>query len=468
MTGTRAVIYVRQSIARDESVSLELQETACREHCKRHGYTVTQVLADPGISGRTWQRPGVKAALQAIESKQADVVVLWRWSRLSRSRLDWAVAVDRIESAGGRIESALEDVDVATSSGRFARGMLAEVAAFESERIGDGWREAQARRARAGLPHSGRPRFGYTYTPASGHAPDPDTAPILADLYTRYLAGETIGQLCAWLNSHSIPTTTGGVWHLQTLRRVLDSDFAAGMIRYQGRSIPGAHPAIITPDTHARYREARARRAGTGKRERSPYVLSGLVRCAECGGAMGVATRSGREQWTCIRSRDRRGAAPHPAFHVTGALLHRAVRAWLERVADQINQAANSTPLPAVADPAARRARDTLARTDARLLTLARKNLDGIITDAAYIALRDELGATRAALAREVAEHDARQTRADPNGQAAAHDLLRDWDLLAVAARREILATLIDHIAISAQPKGSLERVTVVPLPGVV
>ena len=140
-TAPRAVLYLRQSVAREESISLELQEIAGRRYCEQRGYEVVEVLADPGISGRTWARPAVQHAVRMIEARDVDVIVVWKWSRLSRSRRDWAVAVDRVEGAGGRLESSTEPVDTTTSTGRFTRGMLAELAAFESERIGDTWRE---------------------------------------------------------------------------------------------------------------------------------------------------------------------------------------------------------------------------------------------------------------------------------------------------------------------------------------
>ena len=48
-----------------------------------------------------------------IEHGQADAIVVWRWSRVSRNRLDWAVAVDRVEAAGGALESATEAARIA-------------------------------------------------------------------------------------------------------------------------------------------------------------------------------------------------------------------------------------------------------------------------------------------------------------------------------------------------------------------
>lgn len=43
----RAVLYLRQSTYREESISLELQESAAREHARRMGYHVVAVESDP-------------------------------------------------------------------------------------------------------------------------------------------------------------------------------------------------------------------------------------------------------------------------------------------------------------------------------------------------------------------------------------------------------------------------------------
>lgn len=37
---TQAIIYARQSISREESISLELQESACRQYAEQHGYEI--------------------------------------------------------------------------------------------------------------------------------------------------------------------------------------------------------------------------------------------------------------------------------------------------------------------------------------------------------------------------------------------------------------------------------------------
>lgn len=67
----RAVAYLRQSTYREESISLELQEEACRAHAAREGYDVVAVEADPGISGRTFDRPAVQRVMAMIAAGTA-------------------------------------------------------------------------------------------------------------------------------------------------------------------------------------------------------------------------------------------------------------------------------------------------------------------------------------------------------------------------------------------------------------
>jgi DNA invertase Pin-like site-specific DNA recombinase len=292
---SRAVLYLRQSTYREESISLELQETACREYAQRRGYSVVGVESDPGLSGRTFNRPGVAAVMDKVDRGDADVIVLWKWSRLSRNRLDWYQAADRAQQAGGRIESATEPIDTSTSIGRLSRGMMIEIAAFESERAGDQWKEAQERRIRNGLPHDGRNRFGYVYdADAKMHRPDPATGPVLVELYERYVGGAAFSALVTWLAAQGIPPHSAQQWSIASVKRTLDTGFAAGLITYRGEKHPGAHQALIDESTWAAYLEARARRRQRPRAERSQYLLSGIVRCATCGLAMTGWTHTSR------------------------------------------------------------------------------------------------------------------------------------------------------------------------------
>lgn len=441
----RAALYLRQSTHREESISLELQEAAARAYCDKRGYEVVAVEADPGISGRTWKRPAVQRVMSLIETREADVIVLWRWSRLSRSRLDWAVAADRCDMAGGRIESATEPND-ATAAGRFARGVMTELAAFESERIGEGWKEAHARRVDAGIPATGKRRFGYEYNRERGFTPHPIEGPILAETYRRYLGGESIYSLVAWLTDGPTRTLTGGKWTQRTLRRVLDSGFGAGYFTAHETLRKGIHEPIISESEWQQYQEARSRRQGRGGGERSTYPLSGLVYCV-CGSKMHGSRMGDRgRRYRCAAAKEKRA---HEGGYVSADLVEAEVLAWLRDQneawlrADLEAELAQPTRIRAVEDPTAR-IRADITRLDNRMDALVERLLDGIPQDA-YERARDRITAERDALERELLTVEVRTVKAPVT---VLPMLLEKWDALDPTEARELLAAIIDRVVV--------------------
>lgn len=445
----RAVIYKRQSTAREESISLELQETACRDYASRHGYDVVAVEADPGVSGRTFARPGVQAVMAMVERGDADVILLWKWSRWSRSRLDWYVAADKAQQAGGRIESATEPIDTSTSIGRLSRGMMIEIAAFESERAGDQWRETHERRVRQGRPHHGKNRFGYVYDRAQKlHTPDPATAPIVKDLYQRYVDGTSIYRLVQWLNEQQVPTVEHGgkrgapSWAESTLRGVLDNPFPTGRFIYRGEIVDGSHEAIVPLDLWEAYREKRRRRATRPRAEASPYLLSGIVRCKACETVLTGSKATGGTRYYRCASGFTRGT--HDGGYIRCSTVEVEVKIELRRWAERLDRAAREqlhdeggAPAsgPSVAALEARRRRATESMKNLALQAAA-----GVPRDVIDEAMA-ELVAKRDLLDTQISEARAAEAAPAPSRELVV-SLLKDWDDLPVALRREMIGRL--------------------------
>lgn len=453
----RAIAYIRVSTAREDMVSPELQMTAIEDHCARMGYRLIETIQDLDLSGRFWNRRQVDRAIGMIESGDADALVVWKWSRVSRNRLDWAVAVDRVESAGGRLDSATEAIDTSTSTGRFTRGMLAEMAAFESDRIGDGWKEAHARRTKAGLPANGKARFGYVNVEGL-HRPDPDTGPVLADLYRRYIAGESLYSLVVWLNARGIHTVAGyskrggGPWSLNGIRQMLDSGFGAGFITVHASRQPGAHEPVIDSGTWTAYQAARALRRPLKRAERSPYLLSSMVWCV-CGskmghGKFGANTTRGLR---CLIS-TRPGAERHPGAYAPLLPVEQAVYDWLARESTDAKRATDAA--------LARRAKSVRRRQDAKTLARQVLELDQAIgrvvadqgrrpiPDAAYRAGLDELSREREQLEerRVIAEAES----ADGPPREIAANLIANWDTYDLEQLRAGLRKLEIRVVVDA------------------
>ncbi|WP_454728800.1 recombinase family protein [Cellulosimicrobium protaetiae] len=474
----RAVLYLRQSKTREDSISIELQEASCREYAARMGYDVVDVLSDPGISGRTWDRPAVQRSLAMVEARDADVIVVWKWSRLARNRRDWAVAVDKIEGAGGRLESSTEAVDTTTSTGRFTRGMLAELAAFESDRIGDMWRETHTRRRKLGLPHSGSPRMGYAYDPESKtYSPDPETADIVRELYRRYIAGDGLQALSTWLRDIGVESPRSKtLWTHRGVASFMDGGFPAGYLRIHDPACPerhpsgkscgrwafveGTHEALIDEATWEAYRAARAKRTVLPRRLVAPAsAMSGLGVCDTCGQRMSLH----RGQKTIHRIRCANRQCTGPAM-IRYDAFEEAVLAWLPTVAQGVDEEADAAEGTNAAQSVERdRLRRQLDETERALQRLTVDLARGLVPASAYEGARDELDGERQALEAKLRAFE-RRTAMPAHAEAAAL-LLERWEEMPPAEVSSMLREIVvvrvtrraDDQPATATPRGTWE-----------
>lgn len=288
----RAVAYVRVSLEREDMISPQLQMKAISEYCALREYEVVRVIQDLDLSGRFWKTRQVDEAIAMLERGQAEVLVVWRWSRVSRNRLDWAMALDRVEAAGGCLESASEGFDTTTATGRFARGMLAEFAAFESDRLADIWREVRDRRISLGLTPFGHEQFGYIQR-NGGYVIDKRTGPVLRELYRRYTEGESFQTLAVWLARKRMraPNATRTDTRLRgaTLLRIMDNGFGAGFVTVGGDRHPGAHTPLISTEEWAAYLGRRAHTRTKHSTKPADSWLFDLIWCS-CGRPMHLHT----------------------------------------------------------------------------------------------------------------------------------------------------------------------------------
>lgn len=419
----RAAAYIRVIMGREDGISPDLQLRAIREYCGRRGISITHVVEDLDLSGRFWKTRRIDEAISLIEAGLTDALVVWRWSRVSRDRYDWAFAVSRVEAAGGELISATEDFDTTTSVGRLVRGILAEFAAFESDRMGDLWRDVARRRLSLGLPPYGNKQFGYKKTPAGQYVIDTRTGPILAEMYQRYIAGESSRDLAASLQARRIPTPRSRPehrvrWSHQTLLHIMDRGFAAGLVRDGDRILPGVHPTLITQPEWETYLRRRARRSHQHQHhDKSGFLLTGLLHCS-CGQEMRpVVVPGSKSRYRCFdhRGKDRRNVGINED-RVEGLVFH-----WLVRLCTSPHHAA--------------RARfDSREHADAAAHTV-RSLMRAIGTD--------EMDATT----RELLKRARTQARwSDPVEDARA--IVEDWDQLAIPLKRERLSTLIADIMV--------------------
>ena len=113
---------------------------------------------EAGVSGRRDDRPALAKVIAGVGG--IDVLVVPKLDRLGRSTRHLLETVERLEAADVRLVSLKDHLDTSTPSGRLLLRVLASVAEFESDMIGERVAAVNVARMRQGKAH-GRAPFGY-------------------------------------------------------------------------------------------------------------------------------------------------------------------------------------------------------------------------------------------------------------------------------------------------------------------
>jgi DNA invertase Pin-like site-specific DNA recombinase len=143
---TTAVGYARVSTEEqgNSGLGLEAQRRALREEAERRGWAISAVHEDVA-SGRTRNgRRGFLAALDAVESGEADVLVAAKIDRLSRSLRDLIEVMDRSIQGGWALVTLDLRVDTTTPHGKAMARMAGVFAELERDLIAERTKAALA------------------------------------------------------------------------------------------------------------------------------------------------------------------------------------------------------------------------------------------------------------------------------------------------------------------------------------
>lgn len=475
-TAPRAIRYGRVSatMGRGEDLtSPELQDTVTADYCRRRGYQSVEWLVDVDRTGRSWSRRQVEHCVRMVEQGLADVIVVPRWSRFTRNLRDYVIQTARIEAAGGRIESALEETDPATAAGLLQRDLFAILAQWESRKLGEQWKETHERRRREGLPHEGFPKLGYSYE-GKRYAPDPKTAPVMVDLYQRYVAGQGFEALAIHLERLGMLSPRTGVrWTARGVKYMMDTGFAAGLLHtggYPGPDgkkvpdgyLPGAHEAIVGKRLWQQYLRARARRTTTPPRLLAPTsMLAGLVRCGGCGESMSM--RSDRHAGPGYAYSCRRKECPAQCW-VRRAAVELAVEEWLREYSGDVEKRRSGAAAYRAAVTSAkidrRRLAADLAAVERAVAKLTAGLTSGLIEDEDYRVERDRLRGERERTTKQLEMLTETQDAPRPS-LATVEKLLDGWGLDPLPEVNTALRELLRVHVSRADSRGGGPTVTV-------
>ncbi len=101
-------------------LGLEAQRAAINAEVARRGWELVTVLTDAGASGKSLSgRPALAEALAMVRSGDADVLVVAKLDRLSRSLLDFAGLMADAQQRGWVLVALDLGIDLSTPAGEF-------------------------------------------------------------------------------------------------------------------------------------------------------------------------------------------------------------------------------------------------------------------------------------------------------------------------------------------------------------
>lgn len=245
-----AAIYIRVSTDKQVQSGLGLQDQMDKvmTESKRLGYDIAQdyIFIDEGISGKKEgsKRPNYDAMMKLVASGDISVVIVNDLSRLGRSVLLIAQAVDVFSRNDCAIVSVKESINTGNAMGKLVLNIIASIAQVESDLASERTKEAlNVRGAKHGYK-GGQLPYGYTRVNNSDAGKsdevisiDYDEASIVRAIFSLRNTGLSMAAIADRCNDLG-PSPRGSIWYAATIKIVLDN-----ASYYQGNV--AQYPAII-------------------------------------------------------------------------------------------------------------------------------------------------------------------------------------------------------------------------------
>lgn len=365
----RVAIYVRVSTEgqAEHGFSIDAQLRTLRDYCRVYEKDIVHEYVERGISGKNMtDRPELQKMLRDAKLGLFDELLVMKISRLARNTIDLLQMVKYLKEHNVTFSSFSEKFDTDTPMGKFALSMLGAVGELERDTILSGSRMGSQQRVRSG-GHIAKAPFGYKVTVLGFNGRKrvtridviPEEATIVTRIFEEYSSGRGLRAIANSLNRHGHVTKLGNPFSICAVRDIIENPFYAGKIRYgrylnwserrrKGKNATptisqGNHPAIITEELWEKVQFLRDKKAHTStKRFHGDCLLTGLLRCPQCGAAMTAnptinKSKNGptkRMYYVCGNSRNKGGSV----CKSNGIRQTEAEKAVLNRIKEVISK----------------------------------------------------------------------------------------------------------------------------------
>ena len=216
----KAIGYIRVSTQNQTSngVSLDFQKTHIQQYADAHKFQLVDMIIDEGISGATFDRPGMSKVIEYCELGDISHVIVWRLDRSTRNiRHVLSLTEDLFLRQNVQLHSTTESLDITSSNGRFVLTLLAANNQLDMEQRGENTKAALDHNRKLKYPSS-HPPYGYK---SNGRQIPmtviPEEIKILKLIFHRWRYGWSYNRIAIQLNADNVLTKYGKKWSPSTI-----------------------------------------------------------------------------------------------------------------------------------------------------------------------------------------------------------------------------------------------------------
>lgn len=281
----KAVIYARYSSHNQTEQSIEGQLHDAYDFAQRENLVVIGEYIDRAISGTKDDRPDFQRMIRDAEKRQFDIVLVWKLDRFARNRYDSAVYKAKLKKSGVRVLSVMERI-TDTPEGIILEGLLEAMAEYYSANLSENIKRGIAETRRKGFFVGGPVPYGYRLKDRK-LVKNPDTAPVLQEIYTRFADGQRLSIIASDLIARGIRAPRQAVWDYSSFNAMLPNPVYLGT-EYAEQ--------LIDQETYDRVLLHRSQNRQAPQVYKAPvrYLLQPVCRCGECGGVITGDSGKGR------------------------------------------------------------------------------------------------------------------------------------------------------------------------------
>lgn len=308
-----AAIYARFSSHNQREESIDAQVRACTEYAMHRGLRIVKAYTDSAKSGTNSEREQFQEMIRDSAKKKFRYLIIHKLDRFSRDKFDSVTYKRKLKLNGVSILSVTENLDDSPESAMLEsclEGMAHYFSMNLSREVMKGMKESAYKCTHLG----GTPPLGYNVEPGSRrYLLNREEAGVVKLIFEKYAAGVGYNQILEHLNSMGYRTKRGRPFGKNSLHSILKNEKYVGTYIFNKRLeknlsgkrnptlksesewivVPDGLPAIVDKETFdiVQAKMARNKEISGAFRAKELYLLSGLVKCGECGASMYGNTR---------------------------------------------------------------------------------------------------------------------------------------------------------------------------------